>query len=61
MTGPAASGHDQHDGHAIVGGEPRSGSHVVAGLAVVVFLQWLGASAVIPMLPVYVRREGGSV
>ena len=73
MTGPAANEHDDRGGgassdeprsgdHAVGGpGEPRSGSHVVAGLAVVVFLQWLGASAVIPMLPVYVRREGGSV
>ena len=64
MTGPVGSEHERRGGRTGPGDPgttPRSGSHVVGGLAVVVFLQWLGASAVIPMLPVYVRREGGSV
>ena len=33
---------------------------LVRTLTATVFLQWLGASAIIPMLPVYVRQLGGS-
>ncbi|MGA8723787.1 MAG: MFS transporter [Acidimicrobiales bacterium] len=33
---------------------------LVRTLSATVFLQWLGASAIIPMLPVFVRRLGGS-
>ncbi len=29
-------------------------------LTVTVFLQWLGATSIVPMLPVYIRRLGGS-
>ncbi len=33
---------------------------LVRTLAATVFLQWLGATAIVPMLPVYFRRLGGS-
>jgi DHA1 family multidrug resistance protein-like MFS transporter len=33
---------------------------LVRTLTVTVFLQWLGATAIVPMLPVYVRRLGGT-
>jgi DHA1 family multidrug resistance protein-like MFS transporter len=33
---------------------------VVRGLSLTVFLQWFGASAIIPMLPEYIRHRGGS-
>jgi MFS transporter, DHA1 family, multidrug resistance protein len=35
-------------------------TRLVRTLTATVFLQWLGASAIIPMLPVFVRRLGGS-
>ncbi len=35
-------------------------TRLVRTLSATVFLQWLGASAIIPMLPVFVRRLGGS-
>ena len=44
-----------------VGDAPADGSTgLVRTLTATVFLQWLGASAIIPMLPVFVRRLGGS-
>ena len=38
---------------------PRS-QRLVRTLSLTVFLQWLGASAIIPMLPEYIRHRGGS-
>ncbi len=38
----------------------RSSSRLVHTLAVTVLLQWMGATAIVPMLPVYVRHLGGS-
>jgi DHA1 family multidrug resistance protein-like MFS transporter len=39
----------------------RTGSdQLVRSLSLVIFLQWLGASAILPLLPLYLRREGGS-
>ncbi len=35
-------------------------SSIVRRLAVVVFLQWLGATAVLPLLPLYLRNKGAS-
>ena len=35
-------------------------ARLVRTLTATIFLQWLGASAIIPMLPVFVRRLGGS-
>jgi DHA1 family multidrug resistance protein-like MFS transporter len=37
-----------------------SADRLVRGLALAVFLQWFGASAIIPMLPEYIRHRGGS-
>ncbi len=34
--------------------------HMVRSLSLVIFLQWLGASAIIPLLPLYLRHQGGS-
>ncbi len=39
-------------------GDPPA--RLVRTLTVTVFLQWLGATAIVPMLPVYVRRLGGT-
>ncbi|HWE69288.1 MAG TPA: MFS transporter [Acidimicrobiales bacterium] len=37
-----------------------SADRLVRGLSRAVFLQWFGASAIIPMLPEYIRHRGGS-
>ena len=34
--------------------------HLVRTLTVTVFLQWMGATAIVPLLPLYVRSLGGS-
>jgi DHA1 family multidrug resistance protein-like MFS transporter len=43
-------------------GEKASASadRLVRGLSLAVFLQWFGASAIIPMLPEYIRHRGGT-
>jgi DHA1 family multidrug resistance protein-like MFS transporter len=47
--------------HRPVGDEATaSADRLVRGLSLVVFLQWFGASAIIPMLPVYIRHRGGT-
>lgn len=33
---------------------------LVRALSAAIFLQWVGASAILPLLPVYVRQQGGS-
>jgi MFS family permease len=33
---------------------------LVRTLTVTIFLQWLGATSIVPMLPIYIRRLGGS-
>ena len=38
----------------------RTARRLVRVLCLAVFLQWLGASAILPLLPIFVRREGGS-
>ncbi|HMD45936.1 MAG TPA: MFS transporter, partial [Acidimicrobiales bacterium] len=45
--------------------EPPVGGHrdpdrLVRALALTTFLQWFGASAILPLLPVYLRQRGGS-
>ncbi len=35
-------------------------ARLIRTLTITIFLQWMGASSIIPMLPVYVRRLGGS-
>ncbi len=35
-------------------------ARLIRTLTLTIFLQWLGASAIIPMLPVYIRHLGGS-
>lgn len=42
------------------GRTPVQADRLVRGLSITVFLQWFGASAIIPMLPEYIRRHGGS-
>lgn len=37
-----------------------SADRLVRGLSLAVFLQWFGASAIIPMLPEYIRHRGGT-
>ena len=43
---------------------PGTGSdrsiQLIRTLTLTIFLQWMGASSIIPMLPVYIRRLGGS-
>jgi DHA1 family multidrug resistance protein-like MFS transporter len=39
---------------------PAQADRLVRGLSTTVFLQWFGASAIIPMLPEYIRQRGGS-
>jgi DHA1 family multidrug resistance protein-like MFS transporter len=42
-------------------GQPAAGAtRLVRTLTLTVFLQWMGATAIVPMLPVYVRHLGGS-
>ena len=33
---------------------------LIRTLTITIFLQWLGATAIVPMLPIYIRRLGGS-
>jgi MFS family permease len=35
-------------------------ARLIRTLTLTVFLQWMGATAIVPMLPVYIRRLGGS-
>jgi DHA1 family multidrug resistance protein-like MFS transporter len=35
-------------------------ARLIRTLTITIFLQWMGASSIIPMLPVYIRRLGGS-
>lgn len=47
--------------HGRVGEEATaSADRLVRGLSLAVFLQWFGASAIIPMLPEYIRHRGGT-
>ncbi|HEX3840831.1 MAG TPA: MFS transporter [Acidimicrobiales bacterium] len=46
--------------HPIGSPSAMSADRLVRGLALAVFLQWFGASAIIPMLPEYIRHRGGS-
>jgi predicted MFS family arabinose efflux permease len=47
--------------HGPVGDEATaSADRLVRGLSLAVFLQWFGASAIIPMLPEYIRHRGGT-
>jgi DHA1 family multidrug resistance protein-like MFS transporter len=39
---------------------PAGSDHLVRSLSLVIFLQWLGASAILPLLPLYLRTQGGS-
>jgi len=39
---------------------PRAETRLVYSLTLATALQWLGASAVLPLLPEYLRQEGGS-
>ena len=54
-TGPAA-GHTAAPGSPV--GDPTT--PLVRTLTITIFLQWLGATAIVPMLPIYIRRLGGS-
>ncbi len=40
--------------------DPGGSDRIVRSLSLVIFLQWLGASAILPLLPLYVRHQGGS-
>jgi MFS family permease len=51
MTGPATASTGP--------GDDRS-SRLIRTLTLTVFLQWMGATAIVPMLPVYIRHLGGS-
>jgi MFS family permease len=44
------------------GAEPLDGASasLIRTLTVTIFLQWLGATSIVPMLPVYIRHLGGS-
>ncbi len=51
MTAPVAEGAtSQRD----------TSARLIRTLSITIFLQWLGASAIIPMLPVYIRHLGGT-
>ena len=39
---------------------PDQSVRLIRTLTVTVFLQWMGATALVPMLPVYIRHLGGS-
>lgn len=39
---------------------PDRSTRLVRTLTITIFLQWVGASSIIPMLPVYIKRLGGS-
>jgi DHA1 family multidrug resistance protein-like MFS transporter len=40
--------------------DPRNADRLVRALTLVTALQWLGASAILPLLPEYLRHRGGS-
>lgn len=45
---------------ATPGDDTERSRRLVTTLTVTVFLQWTGASSIVPMLPVYIRHLGGS-
>lgn len=55
MTIPAAAVDDRSGA-----GHPDSSRRLIRILTLTVFIQWLGASSIIPMLPVYIRHLGGT-
>jgi DHA1 family multidrug resistance protein-like MFS transporter len=55
ITSRDTASHDPVDAEATA-----SADRLVRGLSLAVFLQWFGASAIIPMLPEYIRHRGGS-
>jgi len=40
--------------------DANGSARLIRTLTLTVFLQWMGATAIVPMLPVYIRRLGGS-
>lgn len=40
--------------------EGERGTSIVRRLALVIFLEWLGATAVLPLLPLYLRQKGAT-
>jgi DHA1 family multidrug resistance protein-like MFS transporter len=47
------------DGVAVIGA-PDTAKRLIITLTTVIFLQWTGASSLVPMLPEYIRHLGGS-
>ena len=45
---------------ALVERRTGPGDSLVRSLSLAIFLQWLGASAILPLLPLYLRDKGGS-
>ncbi|MGB7050602.1 MAG: MFS transporter, partial [Acidimicrobiales bacterium] len=54
-TGPAVGGAEEPTGP-----KGDASASLIRTLAVTIFLQWLGATAIVPMLPIYIRHLGGS-
>ncbi len=56
MTGSATTTAPDAPGRA----GPDGSARLIHTLTLTIFLQWMGASSIIPMLPVYIRRLGGT-
>jgi MFS family permease len=54
-TGPAVGGAVEPTGP-----KGDASASLIRTLTVTIFLQWLGATAIVPMLPIYIRHLGGS-
>jgi DHA1 family multidrug resistance protein-like MFS transporter len=48
------------DGHSVDAGAADRSSRLIRTLTLTVLLQWMGATAIVPMLPIYIRRLGGT-
>ena len=57
MTGPASPVLDTERPAP----DTERSARLIRTLTLVAFLQWMGATAIIPMLPVYIRHLGGTV
>ena len=60
MNRPSASQQQETTASAPAAGSVPSTDRLVRALAVTTFLLWLGASTILPLLPEYLRDQGGS-
>ena len=48
------------DGHPVDANAADRSRRLIGTLTLTVLLQWMGATAIVPMLPIYIRHLGGT-